>query len=82
MVTKKLVLTFLDEEGNTRKSVMTHFITDLDPRLLAEHLATLPGVDYAKNSKLNGTNLTHCIHAAYVVTRTYLLFKPAQRTPE
>lgn len=71
---KKLVLTFLDENGRKRTKTLNNFINEIDPEVLAEHLATMPG-NYTQNSKRNVAKLTHCIHASYKLTHKYLLFK-------
>lgn len=76
---KKLMLTFMDVDGRKRKSTVNHFIEGIDPRVLAEHLATLPGTNFSGESKLNVAGLTQCVHASYVITRCYLLFNPPNR---
>lgn len=71
---KKLVLTFLDDNGHKKKTSLNHFVNDIDHKVLAEHLATMPGNYYAENSKRNVAKLTHCIHASYAITNKYVLF--------
>ncbi len=72
---RRLELTYLDEGGRKRKTILHTYMQNIDSHILAEHLATMPGNLFSKNSRLNIAKLPHCIHASYVITQTHLLFK-------
>lgn len=73
-IQKKLVLTFLLENGRKQRTVLKHFIEDLNPRDFEEHVSTLPLLRYSKEHQLVVGGLIHCIHAEQVITKTSPLF--------
>lgn len=71
---KALVLTLILGNGRVRRVAFKHFIDDLNPRDLAENLATLPITSYAIRHKLEIGSPSYCLQADYVLTKRYLLF--------